>query len=238
MSHAPPDRTLPLRWITAVLVIATLQASAANMREHTRPTDARDTEVSDVQAGDLALTTTPAAEQTIQTMVRTAALIDAKGETLTAELGAREGALVQVGQRARTFQMSSRASMYQAKITRVTAKGDRVLVEAALSRHGIDEAAPYVMEIVVDRGRFLAVPNAAIIEEGEAHVVYVQHHPGHYVPTEIHTGLQGELYTQVLHGLEGGEEVVTFGSFFVDAETKLKSSDGADAAMGHEHHHH
>jgi len=231
----------PLPAITAVLLAASLQADAANMRDHTRPTDVpetRGTSVNEIQAGDLALTTTPATEQTIQTVVRTSAMLDAKGETLTADLSPTEGALLRVGQRARAFQMSSRASMYQARVMRVTAKDNRVLVEAALSRHGLEESAPYILEITVDRGRSLAVPNAAIIEEGDRHVVYVQHHPGHYVPTEIHAGIQGELYTQVLHGLEGGEQVVTFGSFFVDAENKLKSSDGGDAAMGHEHHHH
>ena len=35
-------------------------------------------------------------------------------------------------------------------------------------------------------------------------------------------GVQGELYTQVLGGLQPGEQVVTFGSFFVDADYKLK----------------
>src|ERR1044072_4466130 len=112
-----------LRLMTVILLGASLQAGAANMRDHTRPTDAsatRDTSVSEIQAGDLALTTTPATEQTIQTTVRTSAMLDAKYQTLVAKLGAREGALVQIGQRARAFQMSSRASMYQARVTRVT----------------------------------------------------------------------------------------------------------------------
>ena len=223
--------------LTTILLTISLSGHADNMRDHTRPKEGTGTAVNEGQAADLALTTTPATEQSIQTWVRTSGVLDGSGKTLTAELSARDGALVQVGQRARAFPVSSRASMYQAKVTRVTPKADRVLIEATLAAEGRDRQAPYLVEIVVDRGRFLAVPNAALIEEGDTHVVYVQHHPGHYVPTEIHTGLQGELYTQVLHGLEGGEEVVTFGSFFVDAQHKLKES-GGDAATGHEHHHH
>ena len=223
--------------LTTILLAISLSGHAANMRDHTRPTEARGTAVNEGQAVDLALTTTPVTEQSIQTWVRTSGVLDSSGRTLTAELGTRDGALVQIGQRVRAFPVSWRASMYQAKVTRVTPKADRVLIEATLAAEGRDRQAPYIVEIVVDRGRFLAVPNAALIEEGDTHVVYVQHHPGHYVPTEIHTGLQGELYTQVLHGLEGGEEVVTFGSFFVDAQHKLKES-GGDAATGHEHHHH
>ena len=36
--------------------------------------------------------------------------------------------------------------------------------------------------------------------------------------------MQGELFTQVLDGLKPGEQVVTIGSFFIDADHKLKGS--------------
>ena len=38
----------------------------------------------------------------------------------------------------------------------------------------------------------------------------------------IEPGVQGELYTQILDGVTEGEQVVTLGSFFVDADRKLK----------------
>ena len=41
---------------------------------------------------------------------------------------------------------------------------------------------------------------------------------------EIQIGLQGELFTEVTGGLKSGEQVVTFGSFFIDADFKLKGS--------------
>jgi len=81
------------------------------------------------------------------------------------------------------------------------------------------------MEIVVEQGPFLSVPNEAIIEEGDKHIVYVLDQPGQYLPTEIHTGIQGELFTQVLDGVKAEAQVVTFGSFFIDAEHKLKGAD-------------
>ena len=92
---------------------------------------------------------------------------------------------------------------------------------AAVSRQG-DQY--YVLEIVVERGPFLSVPNETIIEEGDQQIVYVLRNPGQYVPQPIHTGIQGELYTQVLEGLTDGDQVVTFGSFFIDAEYQLKGS--------------
>ena len=40
----------------------------------------------------------------------------------------------------------------------------------------------------------------------------------------IQIGLQGELFTEVAGGLKSDEQVVTFGSFFIDADFKLKGS--------------
>ena len=90
---------------------------------------------------------------------------------------------------------------------------------------GRQNAIHYVMEIVVERGPFLAIPNEAIIEEGDRRVVYVQRAAGQYVPQEIQTGIQGELLTEIVGGLNDGDQVVTFGSFFIDAEHKLKATD-------------
>jgi len=52
--------------------------------------------------------------------------------------------------------------------------------------------------------------------------VYVQGSEGSYAPREVELGLQGELFTEVVKGLMPGEQVVTFGSFFIDADHKLK----------------
>ena len=112
--------------------------------------------------------------------------------------------------------------MYQAFVTSVVRHGDDVVVEATLTSMGRANTPVYVMEIVVERGPLLSVPNEAIIEEADTRVVYVQQSSGQYAPREVHIGLQGELYTQILDGVEDGEQVVTFGSFFIDAEQKLK----------------
>ena len=114
--------------------------------------------------------------------------------------------------------------MYQAFVTRVVPRAGGVAVEASLASTGRPNTTVYVLEIVVEQGPFLSVPNEAIIEEGDTHIVYVQQQPGQYLPQEIHTGIQGELYTQVLDGAKDGDQVVTFGSFFIDAEQKLKGT--------------
>jgi Cu(I)/Ag(I) efflux system membrane fusion protein len=66
------------------------------------------------------------------------------------------------------------------------------------------------------------VPNEAIIEVDGAHLVYVSEGKGQHRPVEIESGVQGERYTEVRKGLKDGDQVVTFGSFFIDADHRLK----------------
>jgi len=194
---------------------------AQGVRAHTRPSSAG-TAVSDAQASALTLTVSTASSRLVQTWVRTAGTIDQSGKILTAAVLGRDAPLVKVGQRLRAFPPSSKSSMYQAYVTRVVPAPGGATVEAVLSGSGRQNARHYVMEIVVERGPFLAIPNEAIIEEGDRRVVYVLRAPGQYEPQEIHTGIQGELLTEIVDGLKDGDQVVTFGSFFIDAEQKLK----------------
>lgn len=114
--------------------------------------------------------------------------------------------------------------MFQARITQVSSRGERVQITAALTGPAHNDSTRYVLEIVTERGEFLSVPNEAIIETDGRRIVYVQQSQGRYVSREIQAGVQGERYTEVLNGLKPGEQVVTFGSFFVDADQKLKGS--------------
>jgi hypothetical protein len=208
-----------------VVALGAGSAGAQGVREHTRLAGPRGTTITESQAAALTLTLSAVSSRLIQTWVRTAGTIDKTGRILGASLSGREATLVKVGQRVRAFPPSSKSSMYQAYVTRVAPRPGGVDVEASLKAAGRDNAAHYVMEIVVEQGPFLSVPNEAIIEEGDKHIVYVLDQPGQYLPTEIHTGIQGELFTQVLDGVKAEAQVVTFGSFFIDAEHKLKGND-------------
>ena len=135
-----------------------------------------------------------------------------------------QATLVRVGQRARVFPLGSRSSMSQARIVRVAPRGRGVTIDAELAAQAHTDDRSYVVEVVTEPGQFLSVPNEAVIEEGDSRVVYVQRGEGRFEPVTIETGLQGELFTQVSSGVHDGDEVVTFGSFFIDAEYKLKGS--------------
>ena len=222
---------------------------AQSIREHTRPSTTTDparprfgdnvkggTEVSEAQATDVTLTLNDVAVRPIQTWVRTAGRIDKARKLVTAYVPPPEASFVKVGQRVRAFPPESKSSMFQAWVTGVTRQADAITVEVTLSGVGRENSTNYVIEIVTERGQFLSIPNEAIIEEGEKRVVYLQKEPGQYSPVEIQTGIQGELYTAVAQGLTAGDQVVSFGSFFVDAEYKLKSTDQSPATNDQQHH--
>jgi len=211
----------------AAIVLLTLLlatgATAQGIRDRIRLSPDKRTPITKDQAVDLTLTVTPVATRPIQVWVRTAALVGTDSRTLETTVPARDAPFVKVGQRVRTFPVESRSSMFQAFVTRVTpAAGGAATVRITLNGPGRDGARRYVAEIITDRGDYLSVPNEAIIEEGHARIVYVQRDEGHYEPQTITAGLQGELYTQITGGVKDGDQVVTFGSFFIDSEYKLK----------------
>lgn len=194
----------------------------SGVRARTRLVRRSATVVTEEQASELTLTLTVAASRPIQTWVRTAGVLDAAGKVLTAQLRPSEAELVEVGQRVRTFSLKSRSQMLQAKITRVTPRPGGATVEATLATAVANDGARHLMEIVTEKGPFLSVPNESIIEEGDRQVAYVKLPSGEYAPRTIQTGIKGELYTQITDGLEDGDQVVSIGSFFVDADNKLK----------------
>lgn len=205
-----------------VIVALSAGAGAQSVRDHVRITPDRSTVVSEKQATELTLTVTEAAVRPVQIWVRTAGLIDASKQNVTAVLPGHEAALVKTGQRVRAFSPESRSRMYQATVSRVASRDGRMTVTATLSGRAFEASTRYVLEIIAEGGEFLSVPNEAIIETGGRQVVYVQT-GGSYTPREIKAGLRGELFTQILDGLKPGEQVVTIGSFFIDAEQKLKN---------------
>jgi methionine-rich copper-binding protein CopC len=221
------------RLLCVAALVAATPAFSAGVRDFTRPSNSG-TIVNDAQASELTLTLTEAAMRPVQTWVRTAGTVDSSGKILTAVLRSPDAGLVQEGQRLRAFSLNSRTRMHLARVSRVTKQQGGVSVEATLPVQVPIDGARYLMEIVVERGPYLSIPNVSIIEEGDQHIVYIQKAPGNYVPQAIKTGLQGELYTQVLDGLTEGDNIVSVGSFFINAETKLKSG-GMPAMPGMDH---
>lgn len=70
----------------------------------------------------------------------------------------------------------------------------------------------------------LIVPSGAVMNSGETKVVYVQTEPGHFMPREVKVGIQTNDESQILEGLDEGEEVVVEGNFMLDSESRLRAA--------------
>jgi membrane fusion protein, copper/silver efflux system len=80
------------------------------------------------------------------------------------------------------------------------------------------------VELHLDLGEGLAIPNDAIINTGERKIVFVSHPGGHFEPREITLGISlGDSY-QVLSGLEAGEQIAISGQFLLDSESRLRAA--------------
>jgi len=71
----------------------------------------------------------------------------------------------------------------------------------------------------------LVVPTEAILHSGTREIVFVSVGEGRFEPREITTGLVGDRHmTQVLTGLDAGEDVVASGQFLIDSESQLQEA--------------
>ena len=70
----------------------------------------------------------------------------------------------------------------------------------------------------------LLVPSQAVIRSGKASRVVLALGDGQFKSIEVKTGRRGDDYTEILSGLEEGEEVVTSAQFLLDSESS-KTSD-------------
>ncbi|MEN6358788.1 MAG: efflux RND transporter periplasmic adaptor subunit [Smithella sp.] len=78
------------------------------------------------------------------------------------------------------------------------------------------------VEIRIDMGRKLMIPDSAVMDTGKGQVVYVDRGNGFFEPREIRTGLRADGAVEVLRGLKVGEKVASSANFLIDSEAQLK----------------
>ena len=82
------------------------------------------------------------------------------------------------------------------------------------------------------KGRVLAVPTGSVIDTGDQKIVYRQAAPGQFEGVRVTLGpkmtdADGVFFFPVLSGLSPDDQIVTSGSFLVDAETRLNPAAGS-----------
>ena len=70
-------------------------------------------------------------------------------------------------------------------------------------------------------GMALAVPSEAVIDTGRRQLVVVKRN-GRFIPQEVKTGRDAGEWTQIVAGLQPGEQVVASGQFLIDSEASLQ----------------
>ncbi|MBI4487747.1 MAG: efflux RND transporter periplasmic adaptor subunit [Deltaproteobacteria bacterium] len=87
------------------------------------------------------------------------------------------------------------------------------------------------VEIGVDAGRKLAIPDEAVLDSGLRKVVFLDKGEGRFQPAEVKIGGKFDGYYEVLAGLSPGERILASASFLLDSESRLKEAMGAMAGM-------
>ena len=87
------------------------------------------------------------------------------------------------------------------------------------------------VEIEVDGGKKLAIPDEAVLDSGIRKIVFVDKGEGRYAPAEVKLGNKFDGYYEVLGGLAAGERIIASASFLLDSESRLSEAMGAMAGM-------
>ena len=80
------------------------------------------------------------------------------------------------------------------------------------------------VQLKINYGKQIAVPQEAVMDSGEKQYVFVVHDGGEFEPRVIEMGAKLEGNVVVLSGLTPGETIVISGNFLIDSESRLKSA--------------
>jgi membrane fusion protein, copper/silver efflux system len=67
----------------------------------------------------------------------------------------------------------------------------------------------------------VVVPDDAVLQTGTRSIVFIAS-DGRFEPREVQTGRKAEGLFEIVHGLAGGERVVTQANFLIDSESRLR----------------
>jgi hypothetical protein len=91
------------------------------------------------------------------------------------------------------------------------------------------------VEVAVDSGTQLLVPEEAVLVSGGRQTVFVALEDGYFEPRPVTLGAKVDGAYIVISGLRSGEKIVTSGNFLIDSESRLKSAVAGMGAPGHDH---
>jgi multidrug efflux pump subunit AcrA (membrane-fusion protein) len=148
---------------------------------------------------------------------------------------------VSLGQKASVEFPSFPGKSFTGKVTYISPEMDpktrtlQIRVELANAGFQIKPDMYANVELKLDYGKKLSVPQEAILDSGADQTVFIAREGGYFEPRKIRTGPSVDGRVVVLEGLRPGDRVVTSASFLIDSESQLKS---AAVGMGGGHSEH
>ena len=100
----------------------------------------------------------------------------------------------------------------------------KVRFEVANPRLALKPGMFVDVEFPIDLPPAFVVPADAIVDSGLRKTVFVDCGDGHFEPRLIETGRRIGDDVEVTKGLTAGERIVISGTFFIDSETRMKST--------------
>jgi Cu(I)/Ag(I) efflux system membrane fusion protein len=79
------------------------------------------------------------------------------------------------------------------------------------------------IEVKIELGKKLSIPDDAVIDTGTRQIVYVDKGEGNFEPREVMLGIRAEGMREVVMGLKAGEKVASSATFLIDSEAQLKN---------------
>lgn len=159
---------------------------------------------------------------------------------IQAEIYEYEINYIQLGQKATVTFPSYQGKTFTGKITYISPELDaktrtlKVRIELPNPDFKIKPDMFANVELKVDYGNKLSIPQEAVLDSGASQTVFVAREGGYFEPRKVTLGPKVGNHFVVMDGLKEGEQVVTSANFLIDSESQIKSSPAAMA--GHAGH--
>ncbi len=155
-------------------------------------------------------------------------IVDLSSVWVLADIYEHELPFVREGQQARITLSSYPNQEFQAKIDLVypALSGQTRTAKARFTipnRQGILKPQMFAnVEIALDLGPRLSIPESCILDTGTRQVVYIDMGDGNFGAREVRAGHRADGEVEILTGIKAGEKVASSAVFLIDSETKLK----------------
>ncbi|MHC1727485.1 MAG: efflux RND transporter periplasmic adaptor subunit [Syntrophobacteraceae bacterium] len=165
-------------------------------------------------------------------------IADLSNVWIITEIYEYEIAAIHLGQTAQVTFPSFPGQIFTGKITYIAPELDaktrtaRVRIELPNKEFRIKPDMFANVEVKVNYGKKLSIPQEAVLDSGGSQTVFVAREGGYFEPRKISLGPKVDDRYIVLNGVAAGEKVVTSANFLIDSESQLKTVTGSMAGGG------